>query len=157
MNFQVDKTLEKFVVAVTQSVTCRALWRRTVHAQVVQLAGRQRINWGINLVWNPNDLFNAFSYMDFDYEERPGSDAILITWYPSFSSSVGIACKAAKEEKYRTLAAKYRFNLFNCDFQVLAGQAGYDYVLGGGWTGNIGNVSTRGEASWFYLLEKYKD
>jgi hypothetical protein len=23
--------------------------------------GRQRINWGIDLVWNPNDLFNAFS------------------------------------------------------------------------------------------------
>ncbi len=120
-------------------------------------AGRQRINWGINLVWNPNDLFNAFSYMDFDYEERPGSDAILLTWYPSFSSSVDVAYKAAKEEKHRTLAAKYRFNLFNYDFQVLAGQSGYDYVLGGGWSGNIGNISCRGEASWFYPLDKFKD
>ena len=31
--------------------------------------GRQRINWGTNLVWNPNDVFNTFSYFDFDYEE----------------------------------------------------------------------------------------
>ena len=37
--------------------------------------GRQRINWGTNLVWNPNDLFNAYSFFDFDYEERPGADA----------------------------------------------------------------------------------
>ncbi|HRX94444.1 MAG TPA: hypothetical protein P5158_10020, partial [Chitinophagaceae bacterium] len=32
-------------------------------------AGRQRINWGVNMVWNPNDIFNAYSYFDFDYEE----------------------------------------------------------------------------------------
>ena len=29
--------------------------------------GRQRINWGVNLAWNPNDLFNAYSLIDFDY------------------------------------------------------------------------------------------
>lgn len=39
-------------------------------------AGRQRINWGINLVSNPNDLFNTYSFFDFDYEERPGADAL---------------------------------------------------------------------------------
>ncbi|HSN47722.1 MAG TPA: hypothetical protein VLR29_03080, partial [Flavobacterium sp.] len=40
--------------------------------------GRQRINWGINTVWNPNDLFYAFNLLEFDYEERPGSDAVRI-------------------------------------------------------------------------------
>jgi len=24
--------------------------------------GRQRVNWGINMVWTPNDIFNSFSY-----------------------------------------------------------------------------------------------
>ncbi|HPR31736.1 MAG TPA: hypothetical protein PLK12_06565 [Prolixibacteraceae bacterium] len=119
--------------------------------------GRQRINWGINLVWNPNDLFNAFSFTDFDYEERPGSDAVLLTWYPTFSSSFDLACKAAKEEENRTLAARYRFNLWNYDFQVLAGQTGYDYVVGGGWSGNIRDVSFRGEASWFLPRESKKE
>ena len=38
--------------------------------------GRQRINWGVNLAWNPNDIFNAYSLYDFDYEERPGTDAL---------------------------------------------------------------------------------
>lgn len=38
--------------------------------------GRQRINWGTNLVWNPNDIFNALNYFDFNYIERPGNDAV---------------------------------------------------------------------------------
>ena len=29
--------------------------------------GRQRINWGVNVAWNPNDIFNAYSLYDFDY------------------------------------------------------------------------------------------
>lgn len=120
-------------------------------------AGRQRINWGINLVWNPNDIFNAFSYMDFDYEERPGSDAVLLTWYPGLSSSFDIAYKAADSVYHRAFAAKYRFNKFNYDFQLIAGKAGYDYVFGGGWTGNIGSVGFRGEASYFIPLHEFEN
>ena len=36
--------------------------------------GRQRINWGIATTWNPNDIFNVYNFLDFDYEERPGVD-----------------------------------------------------------------------------------
>ena len=36
-------------------------WRVTV--------GRQRVNWGINMVTNPNDLFNIYSFYEFDYPE----------------------------------------------------------------------------------------
>jgi hypothetical protein len=39
--------------------------------------GRQRINWGMNLTWNPNDLFNARSVMDYEYEEGPSRCVIL--------------------------------------------------------------------------------
>ena len=37
--------------------------------------GRQRVAMGTNLVWNPTDLFNPYSVLDFDYEERPGLTA----------------------------------------------------------------------------------
>ena len=40
--------------------------------------GRQRINWATASIWNPNDLFNTYNFIDFDYEERPGSDALHI-------------------------------------------------------------------------------
>lgn len=28
--------------------------------------GRQRINWGQVFAWNPNDIFNSYSFFDFD-------------------------------------------------------------------------------------------
>ena len=118
-------------------------------------AGRQRINWGINLVWNPNDIFNAYSFIDFDYEERPGSDAVLVTWYPSLSSSIEFAYKAANSISNRTMAAKYRFNVYNYDFQFIAGQVAYDYVIGCGWSGNIRKFGFRGEASYFKPMNNY--
>lgn len=110
--------------------------------------GRQRINWGINLVWNPNDLFNAFSFIDFDYEERPGSDAALLTWYRSGSSSLDIALKVDGNNN-TTAAARYLFNLNGYDLQFIGGKNENDWVLGGGWSGNIGAVSFRGEGSFF--------
>ncbi len=110
--------------------------------------GRQRINWGINLVWNPNDLFNAFSYVDFDYEERPGSDALLLTWYSSGTSNLDIVLKTDSSHSI-TLAGRYVFNLMDYDFQLIGGKHYDDVVLGGGFSGSIGMVSFRGEGSLF--------
>ncbi len=61
--------------------------------------GRQRVNWGINLVWNPNDIFNTFNYYDFDYVERPGCDAIRAVYYTGVSSSVEAAVKISRKKK----------------------------------------------------------
>ncbi len=86
-------------------------------------AGRQRINWGIGTVWNPNDIFNAFAFTDFDYEERPGSDAIRVKRYLGFASSIEIAAKAFDHWNEATMAAMYKFNTSGYDFQILAGVA----------------------------------
>jgi len=119
--------------------------------------GRQRINWGMNLVWNPNDIFNAYSFFDFDYEERPGSDALLLTWYTSYSSSLDLAVKGGRTLKERAFAAKYRFNVKDCDIQVLSGISGYDYVAGAGWSGNVGSWAFRGETTAFFPMSEYED
>lgn len=112
-------------------------------------AGRQRINWGINLVWNPNDIFNTFSWFDFDYEERPGSDAVRVQWYTSATSSAEVAFKAGNSPAERAAAARYRFLWSGYDLQIICGQAGNDFVFGGGWAGDINGGGFRGEASWF--------
>ncbi len=57
------------------------------------IVGRQRINWGINMVWNPNDIFNTFNFYDFDYVERPGCDAVRMQYYTGMSSSLDVAFK----------------------------------------------------------------
>ena len=119
--------------------------------------GRQRINWGQTFVWNPNDIFNAYSFFDFDYSERPGSDAIRIQIYPSTSSTAEIAVKADNNNDI-TVAGLYRFNKWGYDFQFLGGYVNSeDFVLGTGWSGAFGSVSFRGELSWFQPSDRFSD
>lgn len=112
--------------------------------------GRQRINWGLNLVWNPNDLFNAYSFLDFDYEERPGSDALRIQYYTGMASSIEVVAQASDSLNVGTLAALWRFNIMNYDVQLLGGKTKDDWIAGGGWAGDIVGAGFRGEGTWFY-------
>jgi hypothetical protein len=111
--------------------------------------GRQRINWGISTVWNPNDIFNAFSFTDFDYEERPGSDALRVRYYTGVASNLELAVKAFDHWDEAVLAGLWKFNRSEYDFQVLAGLSQGDLALGGGWAGSIKNVGFKGEFTWF--------
>jgi hypothetical protein len=112
--------------------------------------GRQRINWGLNLVWNPNDIFNTFSFFDFDYEERPGSDAVRLRYYSGFAGGAELAGRLTTDPQRRTLAGLWKFNRHNYDWQVLGGIYQRLAVLGGGWAGSIGPAGFKGELSWFY-------
>lgn len=119
--------------------------------------GRQRINWGQALVWNPNDIFNPYSVFDVDYIERPGCDAIRLQYFPSASSALEFALKGDMNNNI-TAAALYRFNKWGYDIQALAGYAdSHDFVAGAGWSGAIGSISFRGEASWFKPVGNYSD
>ena len=124
--------------------------------------GRQRINWGINTVWNPNDIFNAYSYFDFDYEERPGTDAIRLEYYTGTSSGIDIAVNLPDEtialdgRKINTLSAALLFktNQWSYDLQFLMGYSRENWVLGTGWAGNLGSASLKGEISYFLPVEE---
>jgi len=116
--------------------------------------GRQRINWGVNLVWNPNDIFNTFSYFEFDYEERPGTDGAKIQYYTSVTSSAQLVYKIGHNSEETAVAGMYRFLKGSYDFQVLGGWAGKDYVFGGGWSGDIKGGAFRGELSYFLPTNK---
>ncbi|MCF8230138.1 MAG: hypothetical protein K9G58_02135 [Bacteroidales bacterium] len=118
--------------------------------------GRQRINWGINLVWNPNDIFNTFNYFNFDYVERPGCDAVHLQYYTGMTSSLQTAFKIDHNENI-TAAAMYKFNKWNYDFQFLGGKMTDDYVLGLGWSGQIEKAGFNGEATYFHDADNYSD
>ena len=111
--------------------------------------GRQRVNWGLNTVWNPNDLFNALDYLDFDYEERPGSDAVRVQYYLGEMSSIDIAYKWAEGSKKNVGAIKYKFNTHTYDIQLLLGQYQEDLAAGFGWAGNIKKAGFKGEGTYF--------
>jgi len=112
--------------------------------------GRQRINWGISTLWNPNDLFNAYNFLDFDYEERPGTDALRFSYFPNFSSSIEFAYQPEKTLDESIIAMMYKFNKWNYDFQILGANYKTDLALGLGWAGNIKNAGFKGEATYFH-------
>ena len=133
------------------------LWLQATTGRLVTTVGRQRINWGQNLVWNPNDIFNVYSYFDVDYPERPGSDAIRLQFYPNFTSTAELTAKADSGDNV-TAAALYRFNKWNYDIQLLGGVLNSeDYVAGLGFSGNLKGAALRGELSWFRSIENFND
>ncbi len=120
-------------------------------------AGRQRINWAKTFVWNPNDIFNSYSFFDFDYMEKPGSDAFNIEYYTGMASSINAVVKLDSANNI-TAGAKYGFNLLNYDFQVIGGIINeQDYIAGIGLTGNIWKFTIRSEASYLQPEKNFAD
>ena len=119
--------------------------------------GRQRVNWGVTMVWNPNDLFNAYNFFDFDYEERPGSDALRVRYFTSGMSGFDAALSRGNNPESKIAAMLYRFNYRGYDFQVLGGAYYDDLALGTGWAGSIGDAGFKGEATWFQPQQSFWD
>ncbi|MDX2135709.1 MAG: hypothetical protein SFV52_13025 [Saprospiraceae bacterium] len=130
-------------------------WRRGPWDVTV---GRQRINWGMSTAWNPNDLFNAYNFFDFDYEERPGSDAIRLR-YRLKNGMSGLEAAFSRQQADSTAIAAllYRFNHRGYDVQALAGLYRQDVALGLGWAGSIGDAGFRGEATYFQPTASFWD
>ncbi|MFP4620062.1 MAG: hypothetical protein ACLFM7_02030 [Bacteroidales bacterium] len=133
------------------------LWVNFTQENFEAKVGRQRINWGQAFVWNPNDIFNAYSFFDFDYEEKPGSDAIRLMYYPSLTSTAELALKVNRDEEV-TAAGYYRMNLLGYDWQFLGGMLNNnEYVAGMGWSGNIKGVGFNGEMTYIHPDRNLRD
>jgi len=113
-------------------------------------AGRQRINWGKTYVWNPNDLFNNYAFLDFDYEERPGVDAVSMIYNLDFASSIETAVKLGDTFEEMVIAGMYRTNWKQYDLQFIAGHYFDKLTLGIGWAGYIKDAGFKGEVSYFH-------
>lgn len=115
--------------------------------------GRQRINWGMNTTWNPNDLFNSYNIYDFDYEEREGADAIRFSYFPNYMSSIDVAYKFTGDWKTDIFSAMYKMNKWNYDLQFLVGKFQENISFGTGWAGSLKNVGFKGELTFFQPYE----
>lgn len=154
--FATDGTYNDDVGFVFTTMLDRA-WAEFTFGNFVGTIGRQRINWGQTFAWNPNDIFNSYSYFDVDYPERPGADAISLQYYTGMASNIEVAAKIDSANRI-TAAGFFRFNAGGYDFQILGGiLSEEDLVMGAGWSGNIGTVSFRGEGSYFHDLDNFID
>ncbi|MCB9497714.1 MAG: hypothetical protein H6686_12580 [Fibrobacteria bacterium] len=109
--------------------------------------GRQRVNWGMALAWNPNDFFNAYNVLDMDYEERPGSDAVRLQVYSFDPLQLDLVAKADGSAN-EVGALRLGWNLLRYDFQAIGGWYHDRGVAGAGWAGNLWQAGFKGEASW---------
>jgi hypothetical protein len=107
--------------------------------------GRQRIAWGTALVWNPTDLFNPLSILDFDYEERPGVDAVRFQYFNTEVSKIEVVIKPGKTRNGNVIAAKVLFNNWNYDLHLIGGIRAYKAFAGFSWAGDIQGAGFRGE------------
>lgn len=119
--------------------------------------GRQRINWGKSFVWNPNDLFNAYAYLDFDYEERPGTDAASVSYNWSYASSVQLGYRIGDSVDESVIAGMFRGNIGAYDVQIIAGSYYEQWVLGGGFSGYLKDSGLYGEVSYFHEKKDLKN
>lgn len=156
------------------TMTIDRAWIQYTHNNFELKLGRQRINWGQTFAWNPNDIFNTYNFFEFDYPERPGADALRMTYYPNYNSSVEVAAKVDSSGKV-TGAGMYRFTKWNTEFQLIGGYYSQsnriviypsipaiewddkDLMGGFGFSGGIKSVSIRGELSYLHSLKEDSD
>jgi len=110
--------------------------------------GRQRIAWGTSWVWNPLDIFNPSSVLDFDHEELPGVDALRIQYYTGAVSKVELALAPARDKKNSSYAFLLSQNAFDYDFNIMAGLKQERWIIGTAWSGDILDAGFRGEIAY---------
>jgi hypothetical protein len=149
-NEQVDASITWFETDNAAMITnIERFWLEYKASRWALRAGRQRINWGIATTWNPNDIFNAYNFLDFDYEERPGSDAVKYQYFINDLSNVDVAVSPSFSNNTSVAAARYFFNKGTYDWQVSMGWYHRDFTLGAGWAGSIDDVGFKGEMQYF--------
>ena len=117
-------------------------------------AGRFRVNWSMNTIWNPNDIYNAYSIYDFDYEERAGTDALMVSKKLGFADGIDLIFAPVESPDKNSISLRYFANQAGWDYQVIAGRTNRDFVLGAGFATDIHEAGLRGELSWFDPIEK---
>ncbi|NIT61434.1 MAG: hypothetical protein GWN00_36085 [Aliifodinibius sp.] len=113
-------------------------------------AGRQRVNWSRTMAWSPNDLFNNYAFLDFDYEERPGVDALTAQYSWSYASSAEAGIRLGDSWQESVVAGMVRLSLKSYDIQFIGGHYLNHLTVGTGWAGYLGDAGFKGEISYFH-------
>jgi len=121
------------------------LWVDVTRGDLQVTAGRQRVAWGTNLVWNPVDIFNPTPALAFDAEEDVGTDAIRAQYYIGPNSQFDLAWSPARDPNQTNAAARLKINRAGYDWIAIGGRRALDTVGGFAWAGSVAGAGFRGE------------
>jgi len=113
--------------------------------QIDLRVGRQRIAWGTAMMWNPMDILNPFDPIQLERQEREGIDAALLDWNLGDLSRLSLVY--ASQLSGDSGAARWRTNVNEFDFSLMAGQFRGDTIGGFDFAGQILNMGIRGEVT----------
>ena len=138
------------------------LWIRWEPDRRVQLtAGRQAVSWGTGLIWSPTDLFSAFAPTEIDREEKLGVDAVRLIVQAHPLVSVDAVVEPLDRDAHgratardSTFAARIGTRAGEYDLHLCAGSVQSDAVLGGDFSGYLGDAGFRGEALYTWVDER---
>lgn len=139
--------------ALVGSIVADRLWAQWARGRWTLRLGRQRIHWGKALIWNPNDWFNTWNFLDFDYEERPGADALRLQYQAGLFSQFDLAVSPARQAKNWVGALRFGGHSGRFDWQALAGVYRNRLAAGIGWAGDLGQAGFKGEVSVFQPVD----
>ncbi len=139
-----DLTLVERDNFVLQSLLDRA-WVDFCTENMQLTAGRQRIAWGTCLVWNPSDIFNPGSPLDFDDLERPGTDALRLQLYTGPVSTFEGTVAPGRRAGETVAALKLGLHRWNTDWRLIAGRRANGALAGFSWAGQLLEGGLRGE------------
>lgn len=124
--------------------------------------GRQAVSWGVGLIWSPVDLFAGFAPDALDRDEKLGVDVVRTRWDIADTWTVdGVVEPLDDDGPYRitadesSLAARATTHWGEYDVSALGGQVAGDRVLGGDFSGYLGDAGFRGE--WVYTWVREED
>lgn len=121
------------------------LWVDVTHGNLQVTAGRQRVAWGTNLVWNPVDIFNPSPALSLDDETETGTDAVRAQYYVGPNSQFDVAWAPARESEQTSAAARFQLNHGGYDWMLIGGRRAQDAVAGFAWAGSVAGGGFRGE------------
>jgi hypothetical protein len=108
---------------------------RIAAGPVEAVIGRQPITWGAGRVWQPTDVFAAFSPLALDTEFKPGIDGVLLSAYPFDFATVQLAYIVSPRElpdAEDSLVLRWRGNVAReSELTALVGNVRGEPVLGG--------------------------
>ncbi len=125
-------------------------WLDYMVGDVQVTVGRQRVAWGVNTVWNPTDLFNPSSPLDFDNEEMPGTDAFRVQYYLGPMSKLEAAVSPKRDEDKTIAAAKLQLNRWDYDWIWILGRRYAQTVAGFSWAGDVHDAGFKGEVLYAF-------
>ena len=127
--------------------------------------GRQAVTWGDGLIFNPMDLFNPYSPVDFERDYKIGDDMVSTQFSVDNIGDFQFLYVPRRDEisgdvnwDQSSLAGKLHFAKGTTEFDVMAAKHYKEAVLGIGSVGYLGDTVWRMDATWTFLNEdKSKD